>query len=148
MKASATLQLQHGDGRAIICPGIGGTIARFSWRGHDILRPAPDTAISEGVARQMGCYPLVPYANRIGNAKLIVGAQCWQLRANAPPEAHALHGFGWQRAWQIASHSSSAVSLLLQHEPDIDWPFACEATQKIHTLFQHHSIVISLTLNP
>mgnify|MGYP000045827397 CR=1 FL=1 len=48
------LQLTHGDCSATICPKIGGSIAQFTWRGHDILRPAPDTAIRDSLVRQMG----------------------------------------------------------------------------------------------
>lgn len=128
---SVTLQLKCAESLVTVCPGIGGTIARFTWRDCDILRPASYTAIADGLVRQMGCYPLVPYSNRIGNAKLIVGAQTWQLRANAPPEPHALHGFGWQRTWRVTSLTIDTAELMLNHEPDTDWPFACEATQQI-----------------
>ena len=126
-----TLHLQHADSLVTLCPEIGGTIARFSWRGIDILRPAPETAIREGTVRQMACYPLVPYSNRIGHADLIVAGQRHRLRANAPPEPHALHGFGWQRAWQVLVHEENSAKLQLVHLPDQDWPFACEATQRV-----------------
>jgi aldose 1-epimerase len=123
------LILKSGESEAILCPEIGAAIARYKWRGRDILRRAPDAAISEGLVRQMGVYPLVPYSNRIGQAKLTVGDQAFSLRPNFSQEPHAVHGFGWQRAWRVVSHNESSVELYLQHEPDIDWPFACEATQ-------------------
>jgi aldose 1-epimerase len=125
----AALSLKSGDSEAILCPEIGAAIARYSWRGRDILRPTPDAAIAEGSVRQMGVYPLVPYSNRIGQAKLMVGDQTFLLRPNFSQEPHAVHGFGWQRAWRVVSRNESSVELYLQHEPDIDWPFACEATQ-------------------
>lgn len=131
MGEPATLQLQHADTNVTICPSIGGSIARFNWRGHPIFRPASDAAINERVVRQMGCYPLIPYSNRIGQAEMIVNGQHHRLRANSPPEPHALHGFGWQRAWQVASHFEDAAKLALKHTPDVDWPFACDAVQTI-----------------
>jgi aldose 1-epimerase len=123
------LMLKNGESEAVLCPGIGAAIARYTWRGRDILRRAPDAAINEGLVRQMGVYPMVPYSNRMGQAKLVVGDQTFLLRPNFSQEPHAVHGFGWQRAWQIASHREDWVELHLKHEPDIDWPFACDATQ-------------------
>ena len=125
------LHLTSGDSAATVCPQIGGSIAQFTWRGQDILRPAPDTAIRDGLVRQMGCYPLVPYSNRIGHGKLVVDGQEFQLRANAPPEPHALHGFGWQRERQVAECTGDSATLTLMHHADEDWPFACEVTETI-----------------
>jgi aldose 1-epimerase len=125
----AALSLKSGDSEAILCPEVGAAIARYTWRGHDILRRAPDAAISERLVRQLGVYPLVPYSNRIGHAKLTVGDQTFLLRPNFSQEPHAVHGFGWQREWRVVSRNESSAELHLQHEPDVDWPFFCEATQ-------------------
>ena len=127
----STVQLQNGESRLTLCPEIGGAIARFTWKGHDILRRAPDSAIAEKLVRQMGVYPLVPYSNRIGQAKLIVGDQTFSLRPNFPQEPHAIHGFGWQRAWQVVKQSADEAELHLKHTADADWPFACAATQTL-----------------
>lgn len=124
-----TLSLKSGDSEVIVCPEVGAAIARYTWREHDILRRASDAAISEGLVRQMGVYPLMPYSNRIGQATLMAGDQTYSLRPNFSQEPHAVHGFGWQRAWQIANSRDDLVELHLKHNSDIDWPFACEATQ-------------------
>ena len=127
--ATAMVQLQNGDSQVTLCPEIGAAIARFTWKGHDILRRAPDNAIAEKLVRQMGVYPLVPYSNRIGQAKLIVGDQTFSLRPNFMQEPHAIHGFGWQRAWRVEKRSGDSAVLRLEHAPDADWPYECEATQ-------------------
>jgi aldose 1-epimerase len=129
--ATMIVQLQNGDSQVMLCPQIGAAIARFTWKGHDILRRAPDAAISERLVRQMGVYPLVPYSNRIGQAKLIVGEQTFALRPNFMQEPHAIHGFGWQRVWQVMKRTADSAELHLKHSPDSDWPFACEATQVV-----------------
>ena len=129
--ATMIVQLQNGDSQLTLCPEIGAAIARFTWKGHDILRRAPDTAINERLVRQMGVYPLVPYSNRIGQAKLIVGDQTFSLRPNFMQEPHAIHGFGWQRVWQVVKRTADSAELHLGHSPDVDWPFACEARQTI-----------------
>ena len=125
------LRIQNSDSLVMLCPEIGGAIARFTWKGHDILRPAPSAAINERLVRQMGVYPLMPYSNRIGNAKLLVGEDAFTLRANFPPGPHAIHGFGWQRAWEITEQTADSVQLKLSHQPDADWPFACEASETV-----------------
>lgn len=130
-EATVILMLQNGDSQVTLCPEIGAAIARFTWKGHDILRRAPDTAINERLVRQMGVYPLVPYSNRIGQARLIVGDQTFSLRPNFMQEPHAIHGFGWQRAWQVVKRTADSAELHLSHAPDVDWPFACEATQVV-----------------
>ena len=141
------VQLQNGESRVTLCPETGAAIARFTWKGHDILRPAPDKAIAEKLIRQMGSYPLVPYSNRIGLAKLIVGDQAFSLRPNFPPGPHAIHGFGWQRAWQVVKRNAESAELHLRHEPDTDWPFACEATQhlRLGTNALHLSLAVKNT---
>jgi aldose 1-epimerase len=52
------------------------------------------------------------------------------VQANHPDMPHALHGLGWQRAWDVVSASDNQAELLLRHVPDADWPFAFEARQR------------------
>lgn len=130
-EAAVIVQLESAESQLTLCPHIGASIARFTWRGHDILRRASDAAINERLVRQMGVYPLVPYSNRIGQSKLIVGEQTFALRPNFLQEPHAIHGFGWQRVWQVMKRTADFAELTLKHTPDADWPFACEATQLV-----------------
>jgi len=125
------VELQNAESRVSLCPEVGAAIARFTWRGYDILRRAPDSAIEEGLVRQMGMYPLVPYSNRIGRAELLVGNQSYPLRPNFPGEPHAIHGIGWQRAWQVSRRTADSAELELKHDGDVDWPFDCEARQMV-----------------
>lgn len=125
------LEIRNNDAYVLVCPDVGGAIARFTWRDIDILRPASDVAIAEKLVDQMGAYPLIPYSNRIGFGKLVVGGETHTLRANFLPEPHPIHGFGWQREWDVVSTSDASVQLHLAHMPDSDWPFACEALQRL-----------------
>lgn len=142
--ATTIVQLQRGPSQVTLCPEIGGAIARFTWNGHDILRRAPDSAVTEKQVRRMGVYPLVPYSNRIGQAKLIVGEQTFSLRPNFLQEPHAIHGFGWQRAWKVEKRSADSALLRLVHTPDADWPFACEASESIRVT--ENALQIALTV--
>lgn len=134
MSASVTtgaIELVAGASRLLVCPGVGGSIARFSWRDADILRPAPQAAIAAADVRQMACYPLVPYSNRIGGARLPFAGEAFALAPNFPPEPHAIHGVGWRRAWAVTAQAQAQLQLALAHEPDADWPFRFEARQTL-----------------
>jgi aldose 1-epimerase len=131
MNQNAALRLTQGDLSVEVQAQIGGALSRMNWRGIDVLRKTPDTAIATPNVRQMSSYPLVPYSNRIGNAELVVGDKRLPLRKNFLPEPHAIHGLGWQRAWTVKSRQESRLVLALQHTSDADWPFAFEAEQTI-----------------
>ncbi len=127
MDQPSSIVLAHGDSRAELRPATGGALASWRWRGCDMLRPAPTTA----TVRQMACYPLAPYSNRIGHAVLHAPDQLHALRANFAPEPHSIHGFGWQRAWLVASSTGDSAELLLAHAADPDWPYACTVRQTV-----------------
>ncbi|MEI6738150.1 MAG: aldose 1-epimerase [Pseudomonadota bacterium] len=146
-EATKTLLLQNGDSQLTLCPEVGAAVARFTWKGHDVLRRAPDAAINERNERQMGVYPLMPYSNRIGNAQLIVGKETFPLRPNFMQEPHAIHGFGWQRAWQVVKQTADAAELHLKHIPDADWPFACESRQLVRLDQNVLTLGLSVTNN-
>lgn len=134
MNASVTagaIELVAGASRLLVCPGTGGAIARFSWRGTDILRPAAQAEIAAGLVRRMACYPLVPYSNRIGGAQLRFAGQTQALRPNFAPEPHAIHGVGWQRPWAVQSQGEASLVLELHHVPDADWPYRFAARQTL-----------------
>ncbi|MCA2999739.1 MAG: aldose 1-epimerase [Rhodocyclaceae bacterium] len=131
MTAPRTITLVSGDCQLDLQPHIGAAISRLHWQGIDVLRKTPQAAVSTSTVRQMCCYPLVPYSNRIGNGKLVVRDKTYQLRPNFPTEPHAIHGVGWQRAWQINSENKQLAVLAYKHTPDADWPFAFEAEQTV-----------------
>jgi aldose 1-epimerase len=118
------LTLSQGDQQVRVRPELGGAIERYNWHGIELLRPAPP----DGGVRQMGIFPLVPYANRIGNGQL-PGHRA--LRPNFPPEPHSLHGFGWQRPWQASATTDHSALLTLDHAADADWPFDCTCSLAI-----------------
>jgi aldose 1-epimerase len=128
---TGAIELVAGASRLLVCPGIGGSIARFAWRDTDILRPAAEAAIVAANVRQMACYPLVPYSNRIGGARLSFNGEEFALAPNFAPEPHAIHGVGWRRAWTVARQAQAQLQLALDHEPDADWPFRFEARQAL-----------------
>lgn len=122
-----TLNLLSGDSVLQLCPAVGGAVARFHWRGRDILRPVTDDDLAASHARKLGMFPMLPYSNRVENALLQARTGARTLRLNVDGEHHSMHGFGWQRPWRVAASSCDSALLALEHEPDADWPYACRA---------------------
>ena len=125
---SSSGELRAGSLRLALRPDAGGAIAGLWHAGTPVLRSAEPAALT--TARASGCYPLVPYSNRIGLRRF-----CWQgdehvLAANVDDSPHALHGVAWQRPWAVVSSSATQAALRYCHLPDTDWPFAFDVTQR------------------
>ena len=62
---------------------------------------------------RLACYPLVPWSNRIDNCGFEIDGRWIALTPNRKGERWPIHGSGWQRAWQVQSHTASEVQLSL-----------------------------------
>jgi len=122
--------LVAGDARVAVDAAAGGSLASFTFRGVDVLRPAP--AATRDV-RASACYPLVPYSNRIANARVVFEGRDYELARNFGDHPHAIHGVGWQRSWTIESRDESSALMTLHHVPDGEaaraWPWPFRARQ-------------------
>jgi galactose mutarotase-like enzyme len=97
----APLALRAGDAQIELAPATGGALAGFTYRGIDVLRPTPATVRAERNVRGHACYPLVPYSNRIANARLTFDGHEYRLQKNFGDHPHSIHGIGWQRQWHV-----------------------------------------------
>lgn len=93
---------------------------------RDVLRPTPAGA---GDVLETGCFPLVPYANRIADGRFAFGGIDAQLPLNFGNHPHSLHGVGWQAPWEVSSNTDDGASLLLHHEAAPSWPWPFHAEQ-------------------
>jgi aldose 1-epimerase len=124
------------DGIAIveIAAHIGGTIASYRWQANgssmDWLRPASAAAIAARDAGAMGCFPLVPYSNRIKDSRFEFEGRTIILPGTPPSDPHFEHGHGWRNPWTIAERAENAVVLRYHHAADA-WPWDYEAEQAI-----------------
>src|SRR5258708_39696481 len=94
------VRLAAGPFVAELCPEVGGSLARFVGGGHDLLRPVSDADLAAREPRRLGCYPLIPFSNRVREAQFIFDGERYRVARNFLPEPHAIHGNAWQRAWQ------------------------------------------------
>jgi aldose 1-epimerase len=142
------VDLRVADARVEVAPAAGGAIASFTHRGRDVLRPTPYDAGAN--VRTHGCFPLVPYSNRIANARLAFGGATYALERNFGDHPHAIHGVGWQREWALGAHDERSVRLALQHRPrGADaraWPWPFDAWQAIALAADANRALLTLSL--
>ena len=140
--------LAAGALRAEIRPGVGGSLGGF-WsetaEGRvDWLRRAPDAGRDGIDARDMACYPLVPFSNRIRDGRFTFQDRSVRLPLNFLPHPHVIHGHGWQAPWQVADVTETAATLHYRHVADA-WPWPYLAEQHIALGDTGLMVAISLT---
>jgi len=143
------LTLRSCEAPVVLAPETGGAIMGWTLGATPLLRrPSPEAAL-RGDVRGMGCFQLVPFSNRIADGRFRWNGVDHALRRNFGDHPHAIHGVGWQRAWQVARVSSAAVSLALRHDAIGDqaqsWPFAFAAEQHIALTADTLTVLLSLT---
>ena len=125
---TTTLELRAGDLRLALRPDLGGSIAGL-WLGDvPVLRSSEAAELK--TSRLSGCYPLVPYSNRLGYRRFKWMGREYTTHSNFDDNPHSLHGVAWQRAWTVVSSSATEAALSYTHSPDAHWPFAFEVRQR------------------
>lgn len=100
----------------------GGGIAGFDWHGRrgdsiPLMRPyspAPRRSGQQVDPRQLSCFPLVPWSNRIADGGFTVGGRWIALPRNCEDEPWPIHGSGWQFPWQVEVHEACELRLSLR----------------------------------
>jgi len=142
--APVSIELAAGNCSLLLCPAIGGSIARFRIGARDIFRPAAQPIGAAADARAMACYPLVPYSNRMAGGGFAFGGRRIDLRRNVDWDPYPLHGVGWQRPWRVERAGDAGATLAYTHAPDADWPFAFHAEQ--HFALTHAGLAVTLSV--
>ena len=151
------IEMASGSAQVRIAPELGGAITAFTVRDTPILRPTPDAVLVARDVRHTACYPLIPYSNRIRDARLRFAGRDYALIRNFGKSPHAIHGVGWQRPWTVDEASAQHVLLRLRHDAGGDaagaWPWPFHATHAFHLTEAAHAdgtmstvLVVTLTL--
>lgn len=136
-------ELRAGALRLALRPDLGGCIAGL-WHGEaPILRSTEPAALT--ASRPSGCYPLVPYSNRIAYCQFRWGGRDYTTQPNFDASPHSVHGVGWKRPWQIVWRSAFEAVMQLVHPGDADWPFPFEATQRFALTPEAMTVTLALT---
>lgn len=115
------LQMRNEVVSVLIHAEAGGGIAGFDWYGRHkpmalMRRYNPTTELTGGRIdpRQLSCFPLLPWSNRITNGGFMLDGRWIGLSLNCEDERWPIHGSGWQSSWQVELHTASEVCLSLQ----------------------------------
>jgi aldose 1-epimerase len=139
---NAELVLARGPLTCSIRPDLGGCITGLSFDGVPVLQPANDAPPG---ARLAGCFALVPFANPAGHASLRWQGTSHPLVQHNAPEPHAIHGIGWQRAWEVLEQDAHFALLAFEHPADSAWPFAFDASQTFRLGPQTLELTLGIT---
>lgn len=126
--STSALELRAGLLRLALRPDLGGCIAGL-WRdGLPVLRSTEAAALT--ASRPSGCYPLVPYSNRLGYRRFRWLGQDHTTQPNFDDSPHSVHGVAWQRPWTVLSASETEAEIGCTHAGDAHWPFTFEVRQR------------------
>jgi aldose 1-epimerase len=118
--------LRNADSRVTLDAAHGGGVREFSWRGHNIFRPAAAGGATDPFS--LSCFPLVPYANRIANGRFTFDGSEVTLQRNWDRDPHPLHGQGWTKPWSIEQSSATQATMEFFGGGD-EWPWRYRALQ-------------------
>jgi aldose 1-epimerase len=142
MQTSDVIRLETASLACELAPALGGCIAGLWFDGVPVLRSQPVAQLAS--ARESGSYPLVPFSNRIAQATLQWQGTQHPLVRNNGAEPHAIHGVGWQRAWQVLECDGPFAMLAFEHRADAAWPFAFDSSQTL--LLRGNTLELTLSV--
>ena len=126
------VELRAGSMRLGVAPEVGGSITRYAseraGRIVEWMRPASPDALAERAAGGMSSFPLVPFSNRIRDARFRFRGREVQLPQNFRPEPHAIHGHGWRARWTVVERAEARLTVEYRH-PAGAWPWSYVAQQ-------------------
>lgn len=137
------LELEDPFTRLTLAPELGGSIVNWTVRstGQPLLRHADAHALNTGLPGKLGCFPLVPWSNRIAEGGFDCPDGWLALTPNSLTDPLPIHGSAWQQPWQVVSSTANEVVLQL----DSACPFAYCARQRFHLDDGKLSIELSVT---
>lgn len=119
------LTLRAGGIKLELAPSLGGSIWRFDAGTCPVLRPATERTTS---VLDTGCFPLVPYVNRIRDGRFSCDGREIAIAPNMAGDPNPLHGQGWQSAWSVEEVTASRAVLAYPHHAG-EWPWTYQARQ-------------------
>lgn len=122
------IELFAGAWRAALRPEIGGAIAELECDGAPVLRTMGADADHP---LQAGCFPMVPYCNRIAEGRFAFAGRGVTIAPNFSPQRHPLHGTGWLRPWRVVRHDAATALLEDDFPGGAAWPWPYRAHQHV-----------------
>ncbi|SNY93367.1 aldose 1-epimerase [Cohaesibacter sp. ES.047] len=95
-------------------------------------------------AAQSGCFPLVPFGNRIRENRFSFEGKDYSLHSNTDSDPLYLHGDGWLSDWTISQRSGSGATLDFEFDGKDRSPYAYCARQNIR--IRDDSLILGLSV--
>ncbi|SAK72154.1 aldose 1-epimerase [Caballeronia hypogeia] len=136
LNAEPRLVISSGPHVIELAPEAGGRVTRFATRDEHGVQEWLAPVLAAGwpcdAWPKGGSYPLVPFSNRVRDARFPAPDGSIVELATFPGMVHALHGFGQFAAWSVElQETDCAVMRYLHDEGAHGWPWAFEAVQLI-----------------
>ncbi|MCS4061370.1 aldose 1-epimerase [Pseudomonas putida] len=112
-----------------LLPEWGGRVAALKAEGLDILLPVSSSVFNPLDWPRAGAYPLMPYCNRLKDARLSFAGQTYQLPAHPAAQPHTLHGISHTQAWEVVSADQQQVLIACTYQGP-HWPWMFRAEQR------------------
>ncbi|MBN9441789.1 hypothetical protein [Bosea sp. (in: a-proteobacteria)] len=140
------LELDSAGLTAVIVPEAGGIVSRLDWHGpdgrlHAVLKPPGEIAPSTAAPNFCGSWAMLPFANRAFGCVVDDGERRFLVPSNDP--SGAIHGFGWQAAWDVLRYDRGHTVLEHRRVAGAD-PYRYRARQEI--LLDEHGLTIRIAI--
>jgi aldose 1-epimerase len=134
---SGDIVLRAGGAQALLRPAAGGRVCslRLEAPGGDVVpvlfayEPADVDPLRWAKG---GIYPLLPYSNRIAQARLHTPQGAVGLSPHPDAHPHTLHGNAHGMPWQASQTLEAQATMTLESAPCAAWPWRYQAWQRLH----------------
>jgi aldose 1-epimerase len=126
------MQIQRLNNDAIeieILPEVGGRLHRIRAFGHDLLRTPADPEMHVSDPFFWGCFPLVPWSNRVPNGRIVFRGRIVEVPCNDGNTA--IHGEAYARPWTVEDEGRLSF-----RGGEFGYPWPYEARQQ-HSIDAH-----------
>ncbi|NQV99463.1 MAG: aldose 1-epimerase [Rhodospirillales bacterium] len=143
---SDTLTLANGDARLNLRPAYGGRISGLAFADWEVLRPIPETEKDVWRGYKGGSFPLVPFSNRIKDARLTFQGRDIALTPHRNEPTSALHGHGCFSEWIVDGQTGHTADLSYTHTGGhLGWPWTYRARQHFELTPDSCRITLGIT---
>lgn len=123
-----TLTSEHARGmsQVLVNPAAGASISAY----RSCVGGQEVCWFQSGHASNVACFAMVPFCSRISAGQFSYAQQAISLTPNLPPEPHAIHGHGFQQAWQVDAQTADAATLSYVYNA-ASWPWSYRCEQRL-----------------
>ena len=148
MNSLNIVKIKNDNAELNILPDFGGKISSFSFNDFNVFRPLPIDNLELLENYKGGCFSLIPFSNRIKNAKFYFDNSLYKIKNNENTLPHSIHGHGYLGKWELIKKTPSTVIIsYLHHANTLGWPWEYKVHQTISLDDYTCSIEITITNN-